>query len=207
MERELLSFLAGPRRIKRDGHELRILSAWELLQARREAETLPGREETAALRNNACILSWAVVRGGGKVFSSGKSVLENWSGEQIAREMQAYRALAERVDPGCGEGSKTETLLAQLRQEPMERIRWMVLKTFGVLPSEERARQMTEGDYLYCAVQLMLDREEKLEKLCPACRSRAEEKRCIGCGGELVQEESVNPQFDPMRFEEMKQGG
>ena len=49
--------------------------------------------------------------------------------------------------------------MADLRETPVERIRWKVLRAFSVLPTEERAKKMTEGDYLYCAAQLLLDRE------------------------------------------------
>ena len=34
---------------------------------------------------------------------------------------------------------------------------------------------MTDRDYLWCALNLALDREEELARLCPACRERAEE--------------------------------
>lgn len=207
MEKELLDLVAGERTQNRESHELRIISAWELLQARWEAQTMGDEAETEALRRNACILSRAVMRGGGRIFDSGKAVLEQWSAEKIGREIAAYRLLACRVDPGCGQEQQVEKLLSQLKKEPMERIRWKVLKAFGVLPTEARAREMTRGDYLYCALQMMLDREQKLQQLCPACRSRAEEKHCIGCGGALREEDGVNPQFDLQRFEEMKQGG
>ena len=32
---------------------------------------------------------------------------------------------------------------------------------------------MKARDYLWCALNLMLDREELLEQLCPACRQKA----------------------------------
>ncbi len=207
MDKLLQELLAGPRREKRRGHELRVLTAMELLEAQREGELLPGGEETGALRHNAAILSRAVVRGNVPVFCAPEQVLRQWSAEKIAREMGAYRALAARVAPDCGDGHRVEQLLEQLRKEPEERIRWRVLKTFGVLPSEQRAREMTWGDYLYCAMELMLDREEELERLCPACRARATEKRCVACGRETGGETGENPTFDRARFEEMKTGG
>ena len=79
---------------------------------------------------------------------------------------------------------------------------------FGALPTEERAKQMKDRDYLWCALNLALDREEELARLCPACRERAEENRCPGCGapvGERVREST--PHFDWERFERMKRGG
>lgn len=207
MDRGLLNLVAGERRISRKGHELRILSAWELMQARREAEDIPGEKETEALRRNAAILSRAVYRGGMRMFSSGRAVLEQWSGEKIGAEMAAYRKLAQQVDPDCGQEERVRTLMKELEQEPMERIRWYVLKAFGVLPTEKRAREMTEGDFLYCALQLMLDGEERKRKMCPACREKLEEHRCSCCGGRMENELGDNPQFDINRFEEMKRDG
>lgn len=96
-------------------------------------------------------------------------------------------------------------LMAHLRQEPMERIRWHVLRAFGVLPSEPRAREMTEGDYLYCAMQLMLDREEEQAHLCMECRDGAD--RCRICGKPLPKEMAVNGSFDESRFEELRNYG
>ena len=41
---------------------------------------------------------------------------------------------------------------------------------------------MTDRDYLWCALNLALDREEGLVQLCPACRERAEEEPCrVSC--------------------------
>lgn len=207
MDRRLLDLLAGEKRLERKGYQLRILSAWELLQARREAEELEDVPETAGLRHNAGVLCRAVVQGGLPVFASARELLQHWSAEQIAGEMAAYREFAKRVAPDCEDGQETEALLSQLRQEPEERIRWKVLKAFGVLPSEERARTMDWGDYLYCGLQLRLDREEQMERLCPQCRSRAEEHRCSLCGREMSGETGRNPTFDEKRFEEMKRGG
>ena len=87
-------------------------------------------------------------------------------------------------------------------------MKWRVLKQMGALPSEERAREMTDGDYLYCALHLLLDQEEQLERLCPRCRREAEERRCLRCGAEMAgwrQEE--NDAFDEERFRRLSQGG
>ena len=35
-----------------------------------------------------------------------------------------------------------------------------MLRTFGALPTEPRARAMTDRDYLWCALNLLLDGEE-----------------------------------------------
>ena len=43
---------------------------------------------------------------------------------------------------------------------------------------------MRDRDYVWCLSHLALDQEEELERLCPACRARAEEARCP-CAGPL----------------------
>ena len=66
---------------------------------------------------------------------------------------------------------------------------------------------MKARDYLWCALNLMLDREEELARLCPSCRVQAEENRCPACGspvGEAYGGE--NPAFDRERFERLKRG-
>lgn len=205
MDRALLTFLGGSRSADRGDHRLRVLSARELLAAKEEASRLCRDPEALALWRNAAILSRAYVRGGGLVFDCAEAVVEALSAEEIAAETEAYRHLAEQVDVACGEQEKTEELMGLLRQEPMERIRWRVLQAFGVLPSEQRAREMTEGDYLYCAMQLMLDREEEQQRLCPDCRDG--EGRCRICGKPLPRELEVNGSFDERRFEELREHG
>lgn len=82
-----------------------------------------------------------------------------------------------------------------------------MLKTFGVLPCEERAAAMLERDYLWCALHLMLDDEEELARLCPTCRTQAQEGRCPACGEPTgLWEESHNAAFDPERFAALSRG-
>ena len=81
-----------------------------------------------------------------------------------------------------------------------------MLRLFGALPTEERAKKMTNRDYLWCALNLALDREEELGRLCPACRERAEEEPCPVCGAPK-EGWSVNAGFDWARYEELKGGG
>ena len=66
---------------------------------------------------------------------------------------------------------------------------------------------MTHRDYLWCVLNLMLYDEEELERLCPACRARAEEERCPVCGARTGRErEDRNLSFDPERFQRLKRG-
>lgn len=67
---------------------------------------------------------------------------------------------------------------------------------------------MTGRDYLWCALNLLLDAEEAAARLCPACRAEAERETCPVCGretGEVIREE--NSAFDWARYEKLKEGG
>lgn len=65
---------------------------------------------------------------------------------------------------------------------------------------------MTHRDYLWCALNLVLDGEEELAMLCPACRAEAEEERCPVCGA-AVGDCGQNGFFDEKRFEELRGEG
>ena len=65
---------------------------------------------------------------------------------------------------------------------------------------------MTDRDYLWCALNLPLDREEELAQMCPQCRREAEGERCPVCGRDMAAT-GWNQSFDPARFEAMKEGG
>lgn len=94
-----------------------------------------------------------------------------------------------------------------LKHAPAERLRWRVLKEFGVLPGEGRAKRMTDREFLYCTLQLWLDEEEKLEGLCPACRARAAQARCTSCGALLQDGEGTeNTAFDLERYQALQEG-
>lgn len=77
-----------------------------------------------------------------------------------------------------------------------------MLKAFGALPTEERVGAMTHRDYLWCALNLVLDGEEELSRLCPSCRAEAREGRCPVCGAR-VEECGENHGFDMERFRAM----
>lgn len=66
---------------------------------------------------------------------------------------------------------------------------------------------MKDRDFLWCALNLMLDDEEDLAGLCPACRERAMEERCAVCGIPMSSADgSVNSSFDETRFQRLKRG-
>lgn len=79
-----------------------------------------------------------------------------------------------------------------------------MLQSFGVLPSSPQARALTDRDYLLCALHLILDDEERLAGLCPACREAAR-TCCPGCGAPLEQV-GENAAFDSERYEALRRG-
>ncbi len=207
-----VSILAGRDRLSLDnGFDLRLLSALEVLQARREAAELAEDGRERALCSNACLLARALEKTGEQVpvFDSGQAVLAGLTVEEIAVLAARWAAFSRECDPGLElSEEELETVKKNLSDDPGERLRWRVLKQFGALPTEARARAMKGRDYLWCLSNIVLDREEELGRLCPACRSRALEERCAACGRPAAEwgESGGNAAFDPARFEKLKGG-
>lgn len=205
MERTLLNFLGGRGRAKIENVELRLISAAALLQARKEAQELAEEDQEAlGLCLNACILAQAAYREDGeRMFRDGMDVMQRISAERIGRWTKRYLELCAEENPVCSMENR-KTFGALLEKAPYERIKWRVLRAFGVLPSEKRAQEMTDGDYLYCVMQMALDEEEERKCLCPQCREETERNVCVCCGAALPEE---NENFDEARFEELRQSG
>ena len=49
-------------------------------------------------------------------------------------------------------------LILEAKAQPMERLRWTVLKAFGVLPSSDDAKRMSDEDCLRFAAHMILDK-------------------------------------------------
>ena len=98
--------LAGKRRIKLEGgRTLRLLSALEVLEARREAGELAEDGRERALCANACLVAKALERRGRPVFESGAAVLAALTAEEIgalARRWGEFRRW-ENPSPEDGE--------------------------------------------------------------------------------------------------------
>ena len=170
---------------------LRRLTARELILCRAEARAgAAGDQDTFGLWCNAAVLARALKKHGRRAFSSPGAVLSALGADEIA-------ALARRYADGmrCGELSdlcdetSREAILDRLAAQPYERLKWRVLRAFGALPTEERAREMTDEDYYYCALHLALDGREA------AGQRRAEEI-----------ERGVNASFDMAEFERRRGG-
>ena len=82
------------------GWALRLLSAWEELEAQAEGKELAkeGREE--ALCANACLLSKALVQDGKPVFENGRTALEALTAGQIAALARRWGEFDRECDPG-----------------------------------------------------------------------------------------------------------
>ena len=96
------SILAGRDRMDLDnGMRLRLLSALEVLQARREAEELAQSDRERALCSNACLLSRALeTQEGEPVFSSGREVLSGLRVEEIAALAATWSRFNREENPG-----------------------------------------------------------------------------------------------------------
>lgn len=98
-----LSILAGRDRIALDnGFDLRLLSALEVLQARREAEELSASGQERALCSNACLLARALERTDDQtaVFENGREVLAGLTIEEIAALAARWSVFRRESDPG-----------------------------------------------------------------------------------------------------------
>ena len=95
-----VSLLSLPRaRSLGRGYTLRLLSAWEALQCRREGEELAGDEKDQALAMNACLIVHALWKQGRPVFKSGKEVLEALTAGQIDHLAGLWEAFDRENDP------------------------------------------------------------------------------------------------------------
>jgi len=98
-----LSILAGRDRMELgNGMDLRLLSALEVLQARREAAQLAGEDRERALCSNACLLARALERTEDRtpVFADGQAVLAGLTVEEIGALSARWSQFSRESDPG-----------------------------------------------------------------------------------------------------------
>lgn len=107
--RELTALLAGRTTTPASGGQgwtLRLLSAYEVLQARREAGELAQEERERALCSNACLLARALEKNGEAVFPSGAAVLEALQVGDIARLAEEWSRFNEAQNPSPEDGEE-----------------------------------------------------------------------------------------------------
>ena len=86
----------------RPGLTLRVLSAWEVLEARREGRAMEETGREAALCANACLLARALERteDHSPVFADGRAVLAGLTVEEIAALAGRWSRFCRAEDPG-----------------------------------------------------------------------------------------------------------
>ena len=82
-----------------DGRVLRLLSAMEAIEARREARTLAKEEREIALCDNACLIARALERDGEPVYRDGAHVLRELTAEQIGTLAARWAKFNAEVNP------------------------------------------------------------------------------------------------------------
>lgn len=110
------SILAGRDRLSlENGMDLRLLSALEVLQVRREAEELARTEGERALCSNACLLARALEQSEDHtpVFPDGRAVLAGLTTEEIAALARRWSQFSRQSDPGL---SLSEEELEELKK-------------------------------------------------------------------------------------------
>ncbi|MEA4953990.1 MAG: hypothetical protein VB096_00525 [Pseudoflavonifractor sp.] len=90
-----------------DGWKARLLSAWEAMEAKAEAETLASEGRDEALCANACLLAHALLRRGQPAFADGKAVLEGLTAGQIGELARRWSAFDRASNPSVLDGEET----------------------------------------------------------------------------------------------------
>lgn len=95
-----VSWLSGKERFRlSDGSTLRLLTALEVLKARREALELASEKRELALCSNACILAKAWERHGRPCYESGEDILQMLSVSQIQRLARLWAEFDREENP------------------------------------------------------------------------------------------------------------
>ena len=197
-------FWGLPGRCPVEEGELRLLGVWEVAELLSEGRELAKQGGDAALCSNACLIARVLEREGRPVYPGGKAVLAAMAPEEIGALADRWGEFNRACNPSpTGREEELAAHRRSLERSSYGRLQWWVLRAFGALPTEARARAMTDRDYLWCALNLALDREEELDRLCPDCRRRAEEEACPVCGAETGRWEHSDG-FDLARFEQLK---
>ncbi len=99
-------FWTGPDRVETRDGELRLLSAWEVLEARREGDALARDTGERALCRNACLVARALERKGRPVFENGRAALDALRVEDVARLADAWAAFNRAHNPSVLDGER-----------------------------------------------------------------------------------------------------
>ena len=99
--------LSRPREKDRGrGWSLRLLPAWEAMEARAEGEELAGEGREGALCANACLLARALRRDKKPAFESGRAVLETLTAGQIGDLAHRWGEFDRENNPSALDGEE-----------------------------------------------------------------------------------------------------
>lgn len=93
------AFWAARKRCPVAEGELRLLSAWEVLETWREGREMAQSGREQALCSNACLIARALLRNGKPVYESGQAVLESLSVEDITRLAEEWGTFNRACNP------------------------------------------------------------------------------------------------------------
>ena len=88
------------------GRSMRLLTAMEVLEARREAESLASEGKERAVCSNACLIARALEWRGRQIYSDGRAVLESMRIEEIGELARAWAGFNKAVNPSVLDGEK-----------------------------------------------------------------------------------------------------
>lgn len=78
-----------------------------------------------------------------------------------------------------------DSLLSSLSADSLGRLRWRVLREFGVLPGSRPARKLSDAQVVFCGLNLLLDQT----------------------AANIEPPPDFNPAFDDSRFANLQTGG
>ena len=138
----LNALLAGRRTVPAPGTPgwtLRLLSAAEVLQARREAGELAREDRERAVCSNACLLSRALERNGKPVFPSGAAVLEGLQIGEIAALAERWAGFSAEENPSPEDGEEAvEALKKAWSTRLMSALNGACCAALGCFPRRSR---------------------------------------------------------------------
>lgn len=112
MTKKLTAFLSPKTKIRLEGgYSLRLLTAMEVLEAHREAQSLASDEKEHALLGNACLLARALERRGRPVFHDGDALLRAMQPHQIASLAARWQTFSQQENPSLSMGDKVVNTL------------------------------------------------------------------------------------------------
>ena len=149
----------------------------------------------SALERNAAVLAQALCRKDGRVVFPDVGDVLRLGERRIERLAQRWLAMSLRDNPPPT-AARVERRMAQLRSDGLGRLAGVL----GLWRKPVFDWELTE-----LAAAVLLEEEQVLGQLCPACRVAASGGACLCCG-ETVPEMEQNEGFDEAVFLALKEG-